>query len=183
MALDIDASQKIKEASLLTLASPQPRAGAVALDSNNTWKVKKPEVSANATRLLERILLRLTFDSISLAVDRPCKPAPEKFRRIYMKNRNDRSSCLYSNAFEALRNVGSMLLADLVCQLSLQDLKLSMDAVFIIDQDLVTSAVGTLSLQTSSAYRSGMLLNWNDAELAVYFVYIFGEIVKSGGPP
>ncbi|KAG1897338.1 karyopherin Kap95 [Suillus fuscotomentosus] len=30
MALDVDARQKIKEASLLTLASPQPRAGAVA---------------------------------------------------------------------------------------------------------------------------------------------------------
>jgi len=54
-----------------------------------------------------------------------------------------------------------------------------MDAVFTIDQDLVTNAVRTLSLQTMSAYRSGMSLNWNDAELAVYLVYIFGEIVKS----
>jgi len=54
-----------------------------------------------------------------------------------------------------------------------------MDAVFSIDQDLVTNAVRTLSLQTLSAYRSGMSLNWNDAELAVYLVYIFGEIVKS----
>jgi hypothetical protein len=54
-----------------------------------------------------------------------------------------------------------------------------MDAVFTIDQDLVTNAVRTLSLQTLSAYSNGILLNWNDAELAVYLVYIFGEIVKS----
>ncbi|KAG1787193.1 uncharacterized protein HD556DRAFT_1247202 [Suillus plorans] len=62
-----------------------------------------------------------------------------------------------------------------------KDLKLSMDAAFTIDQDLIASAVRTLSLQTLSAYRSGMLLNWNDAELALYLVYIFGEIVKTGG--
>lgn len=54
-----------------------------------------------------------------------------------------------------------------------------MDAVFTLDQDLVTDAVRTLSLQTLSAYRSGMPLNWNDAELAVYLVYLFGEIMKS----
>jgi exportin-T len=54
-----------------------------------------------------------------------------------------------------------------------------MDAVFTIDQDLVTNAVRALSLQTLSAYSSGMSLNWNDAELAVYLVYLFGEIMKS----
>jgi len=54
-----------------------------------------------------------------------------------------------------------------------------MDAVFTLDQDLVTNAVRTLFMQTLSAYRSGMQLNWNDVELAVYLVFLFGEIMKS----
>lgn len=85
------------------------------------------------------------------------------------------------SAFETLRKVALMSLAASSPLTFFQDLKLSMDAVFTIDQDLVTNAVRTMSLQTLSAYRSGMSLNWNDAELAVYLVYIFGEIVKSTG--
>jgi len=53
-----------------------------------------------------------------------------------------------------------------------------MDAVLVIDQDLVTEAVRTLSLNTLTAYRNGVSLKWHDAELAVYLVYIFGEINK-----
>lgn len=49
----------------------------------------------------------------------------------------------------------------------------------MIDQDLVTDAVRTLALNTLSAYRNGATVKWNDAELAIYLVYIFGEINKS----
>lgn len=49
----------------------------------------------------------------------------------------------------------------------------------MVDQDLVTDAVRTLALNTLSAYRSGVSVKWHDAELAIYLVYIFGEINKS----
>lgn len=34
-------------------------------------------------------------------------------------------------------------------------------------------------METISAYRRGVPLKWNDAELGVYLVFIFGEINKS----
>ena len=54
-----------------------------------------------------------------------------------------------------------------------------MDAALFIDQELVTNALRSLALNTLSAYQSGMQVKWHDAELAVYLVYIFGEINKS----
>lgn len=54
-----------------------------------------------------------------------------------------------------------------------------MDSVLMIDQDLVTDAVRTLALNTLSAYTSGVPVKWHDAELAIYLVYVFGEINKS----
>lgn len=65
-----------------------------------------------------------------------------------------------------------------VSQLPIQDLRTFMDSVLVVDQDLVTGAVRTLALNTLSAYQSGVTLKWSDAELAVYLVYIFGEINK-----
>ena len=54
-----------------------------------------------------------------------------------------------------------------------------MDAVFVIDQGLVSDALSNLALNTMNAYKSGAAIKWNDAELAVYIVYFFGEINKS----
>lgn len=54
-----------------------------------------------------------------------------------------------------------------------------MDSILMIDQDLVTEAVRAMSLNTLSAYRNGAPVKWNEAELAIYLVYIFGEINKS----
>lgn len=53
-----------------------------------------------------------------------------------------------------------------------------MDACLMIEPDLVTDAVRALALNTLTAYQNGVVLKWNDAELAVYLVYIFGEINK-----
>ncbi len=53
-----------------------------------------------------------------------------------------------------------------------------MDSILAIDQDLVTDTVRTVALETITAYRNGASLKWNDAELSVYLVYIFGEINK-----
>jgi hypothetical protein len=53
-----------------------------------------------------------------------------------------------------------------------------MDSVLVIDPSLVTGAVQTLAMNTLNAYQNGVAVKWNDAELAVYLVYIFGEINK-----
>ncbi|TEB33368.1 KapM protein [Coprinellus micaceus] len=62
-----------------------------------------------------------------------------------------------------------------------KDLRTFMDSILTVDQDLVTNAIRTLALQTISAYQSGTQLKWNDAELGIYLVFIFGEINKTGG--
>jgi hypothetical protein len=54
-----------------------------------------------------------------------------------------------------------------------------MDSVLSIDQDLVVEAIRTHALQTLQLYASGTPIKWNDAELAIYLIYIFGEINKS----
>ncbi|TFY81654.1 hypothetical protein EWM64_g2359 [Hericium alpestre] len=61
-----------------------------------------------------------------------------------------------------------------------KELRSFMDSVLSIDQDLVTEAVRRHALDTLSLYRSGQPVKWSDAELAVYLVYIFGEINKTG---
>ncbi|OJT11445.1 Exportin-T [Trametes pubescens] len=62
-----------------------------------------------------------------------------------------------------------------------KELRTFMDSTLMIDPELVTDSVRTLALNTLTAYQNGVSLKWNDAELAVYLVYIFGEINKSGG--
>lgn len=54
-----------------------------------------------------------------------------------------------------------------------------MDAVFVINAAMVTDAMSGLSLNTFNAYRNGVPVQWNDAEVAVYMVYIYGEINRS----
>ncbi|KAL1668161.1 armadillo-type protein [Schizophyllum commune] len=60
-----------------------------------------------------------------------------------------------------------------------KDLRVFMDSVSVIDQPLVLDAVRTLVLGTFTAYQEGSQIKWNDAELAVYLVYVFGEVNKS----
>ncbi|CAL1716704.1 unnamed protein product [Somion occarium] len=62
-----------------------------------------------------------------------------------------------------------------------KDLRTFMDAALVIDQNLVTNALSNLALNTLNAYRNGVTVKWHDAELAVYIVFIFGEINKTGG--
>ncbi|KAG6842293.1 pre-tRNA nuclear export protein [Blastosporella zonata] len=62
-----------------------------------------------------------------------------------------------------------------------KELRTFMDSILSIDQHLVTDAVRTLALNTISAYQNGISIEWHDAELGIYLVYIFGEINKTGG--
>lgn len=54
-----------------------------------------------------------------------------------------------------------------------------MDSAFVVDQQLVSEALSSLALNTLSAFQNGVSVKWHDAELAVYIVFIFGEINKS----
>ena len=60
-----------------------------------------------------------------------------------------------------------------------KELRSLMDSVLSIDQDLVVGAIRTHALQTLQLYASGTAINWNDAELAIYLIFIYGEINKS----
>ncbi|KAI0775191.1 ARM repeat-containing protein [Trametes elegans] len=62
-----------------------------------------------------------------------------------------------------------------------KELRTFMDSTLMIDPELVTESVRTLALNTLTAYQNGVSLKWNEAELAIYLVYIFGEINKTGG--
>ena len=61
----------------------------------------------------------------------------------------------------------------------LKELRSLMDSVLSIDQDLVVEAIRTHALRTLQIYASGTAIKWNDAELAIYLIFIFGEINKS----
>ncbi|KAJ7035025.1 armadillo-type protein [Mycena alexandri] len=74
-----------------------------------------------------------------------------------------------------------------------RELRGLLDAIIAVDQELVTEAVRSLALNTIGAFQNGIVVKWNDAELGVYLVFIFGEINKigvkgrpvfcQGGPP
>ena len=89
-------------------------------------------------------------------------------------------------AFEELRKVrGSVVVhrrQEQQPHVTSQELRTFMDSTLLVDPDLVTESVRTLALNTLSAYQNGVTLKWNDAELAVYLVYIFGEINKCEYP-
>ena len=54
-----------------------------------------------------------------------------------------------------------------------------MDAAFAIEPSLVSEALGNLAMNTLSSYQNQVEVKWHDEELAVYIVYMFGEINKS----
>lgn len=60
----------------------------------------------------------------------------------------------------------------------LQELRSFLDSILVIDADLVTDAVQRLALKTITAYTNHTPMKWNEAELGVYLVYLFGEVNK-----
>ncbi|KAG8977966.1 pre-tRNA nuclear export protein, partial [Tulasnella sp. 427] len=68
------------------------------------------------------------------------------------------------------------------------DLKNLMDSILNVDEQLVTDAVRSLAIASLSAYGASRAsgagpsggLSWQDAELAVYLVYVYGELKPKG---
>lgn len=56
------------------------------------------------------------------------------------------------------------------------DLRLFLDSISAIDEELVTGAIKTLAMNTLT--RADESVNWADAELAVYLVFLYGEFQK-----
>ena len=87
------------------------------------------------------------------------------------------------HAFESLRKASIILYLCYTIVLNLNsksqgDLRVHLDSILVIDQDMVVGAVQNLVLNTLRAYESGTSLKWNDVELALHLVFIFGEINK-----
>ena len=61
----------------------------------------------------------------------------------------------------------------------MQDLRTFMDAVFQINPGMVTDAMSNLALSTFSAFANRVPVKWTEAEVAIYVVYIYGEINRS----
>lgn len=63
-----------------------------------------------------------------------------------------------------------------------KDLRTFLDAAVVIDQEHSTGAVQSFAMRTFHDYSDGVPLPWNDAELGVYLVYIYGEICRCQYP-
>lgn len=56
------------------------------------------------------------------------------------------------------------------------ELRLFLDSISSIDEELVTSAIKTLAMSTLN--RADESVGWADAELSVYLVFLYGEFQK-----
>ncbi|KIJ50979.1 hypothetical protein M422DRAFT_27087 [Sphaerobolus stellatus SS14] len=59
-----------------------------------------------------------------------------------------------------------------------KELRVFLDSIQTLDSELVTTTIHTAAISTLSAYESGVNLTWQDAELAIHLVYLYGEIYK-----
>ena len=51
-----------------------------------------------------------------------------------------------------------------------------MDTIYTLDNDLVTGAISQRAQTTLDAYEGGGELPWEEAELAIYLVFMYGEL-------
>lgn len=56
------------------------------------------------------------------------------------------------------------------------DLRLFLDSISAIDEELVIDAIKTLAMNTLT--RADDSIGWADAELSVYLVFLYGEFQK-----
>lgn len=88
-------------------------------------------------------------------------------------------------AFESMRKVcGNYVFGQKSStKASQKDLRKFIDAVLVLDLDIVTQALSDHAHTVLIAYENGTQLAWVDAELAIYLVYLYGELgTKDKGP-
>ncbi|KAF8589812.1 ARM repeat-containing protein [Ramaria rubella] len=59
-----------------------------------------------------------------------------------------------------------------------KDLRVFLDSIQTLDNDLVTGMIHSVAITTLTAFEGGVNLKWQDAELAIHLVYLYGEIIK-----
>ncbi|KAG8854340.1 pre-tRNA nuclear export protein [Serendipita sp. 405] len=57
-----------------------------------------------------------------------------------------------------------------------KDIRKTIDSIYTFDSELVTGTISEKALNTLSDYEAGSQLSWESAELAVYLVFMYGEI-------
>ncbi|KIM27530.1 hypothetical protein M408DRAFT_329975 [Serendipita vermifera MAFF 305830] len=57
-----------------------------------------------------------------------------------------------------------------------KDVRKIMDMIYVLDNDLVTSAISQQAQSALDLYEGGANLPWNQAELAIYLVFMYGEL-------
>jgi len=86
-------------------------------------------------------------------------------------------------AFDLLRKVRhflptSLSVLTLTCHFYLQDLRVFLDSIQTLDNELVTSTIHSVAITTLTAFEGGVNLKWQDAEMAIHLVYLYGESIK-----
>jgi len=67
---------------------------------------------------------------------------------------------------------------------ALQDVRKTIDTIYALDNDLVTGVISERAQTALDAYESGTELPWQVAELAIYLVFMYGELGgKDKGDP
>ncbi|KAH8831825.1 armadillo-type protein [Flagelloscypha sp. PMI_526] len=59
-----------------------------------------------------------------------------------------------------------------------KELRTFLEHVLILDVDMVTTAIHTLTMNTFGTIKNGQSIPWTDAELAIYLLWVFGEVNK-----
>jgi hypothetical protein len=59
-----------------------------------------------------------------------------------------------------------------------QDLRTFMESILNVDEELVNAYLRTLTLDTLQTYQSGGTISWQEVELAVHLIYLYGELQK-----
>ncbi len=81
--------------------------------------------------------------------------------------------------FDTMRKVGEIPQMLILLLRPPQDLRTFADSVMAIDESLVNGYVQNLALDTLQQFQSGISISWQDAELAVYLIFLYGELQKA----
>lgn len=86
-------------------------------------------------------------------------------------------------AFDNMRKVGEPPLLTLLGSRSdffLKELRSFAESILILDEELAVSALQSSAINILSAYERRDAIEWQDLELAVHLVFLFGELQRPG---
>jgi exportin-T len=110
----------------------------------------------------------------------------ELFQILIVKSKWDSEDEPYSMdedekaQFETLRRVSQEILFQTIIQVDrLQDMRTFMEIIYAVEADMVATALCTYTVNFFNQYEVRRAsVTWQDVELAVYLVMIYGEVCK-----